>query len=91
MKKIIFNSEVFREGDVYVAVCRELNVSSFGDTIEDAKISLKEAVEAFIEECATMGTLNEILEESGFQEESKPCEAWVPRMPVLEEKLAIGG
>ena len=58
--------EIFKEGDVYVALSPELNVSSFGDTIEDAKKSIKEAIEAFVEECGRMGTLDEVLEESGF-------------------------
>lgn len=59
--------EVFKEDDVYVALAPELNVSSFGETIEDAKKSLKEAIEAFIEECERMGSLGEVLEESDFQ------------------------
>ncbi len=59
--------EVFREDDVYVALAPELNVSSFGETIEDAKASLKEAIEGFVEECERIGTLDEVLEESGFQ------------------------
>jgi predicted RNase H-like HicB family nuclease len=91
MKKVVFNSEIFREGDVYVALCPELNVSSFGDTIDEAKTSLKEAVEAFIEECEAMGTLDEILEEAGFHKELEPSQLWVPRKPLAEEKMAIGG
>lgn len=91
MRKVIFNSEIFKEGDVYVALCPELNVSSFGDTIDEAKASLKEAVEGFIEECETMGTLDEILEEAGFHKELKPSEVWMPREPLAEEKMAIGG
>ena len=66
MRNIIFNSRTFKEGEVYVSLCPELNVSSFGDTIDEAKASLKEAVEAFIEECDIMGTLEEVLEEAGF-------------------------
>lgn len=77
---------IFREGDVYVALSPELNVSSFGDTIEDAKRSLKEAIEAFIEECQEMGTLEEVLEESGF---SKIDDSWKSRKPVVEEDLAF--
>lgn len=66
MQKIVFQAEVFKEGDVYVSMCPDLNVSSFGDTIEEAKKCLLEAVEGFIEECERMGTVNEVLEESGF-------------------------
>ena len=78
--------EVFREGDVYVALSPELNVSSFGETIEDAKRSVREAIEAFIEECETMGTLEEVLEETGF---IKVDDSWELRKPVSEESLAI--
>lgn len=78
--------EIFKEGDVYVALSPELNVSSFGETIEDAKRSLKEAIEAFIEECERMGTLNDVLEESGF---SKTNDSWASRKPIAEEDLAF--
>lgn len=77
---------IFREGDVYVALSPELNVSSFGDTIEDAKRSLKEAIGVFVEECQEMGTLEEVLEESGF---SKIDDSWKSRKPVVEEDLAV--
>jgi hypothetical protein len=46
----------------------------------------KEAIEAFIEECETMGTLEEVLEESGF---IKVDDSWESRKPVSEESLAI--
>jgi len=78
--------EIFKEGDVFVALSPELNVSSFGETIEDARNSLKEAVEAFIEECQKMGTLEEVLEESGF---SKINNSWKSRKPLAEEDLAL--
>jgi len=49
LKNIIFRVEIFEEGGHYVSLCPELNVSSFGDTIEEAKKSIKEAVELFLE------------------------------------------
>jgi len=66
--KISLRVEIFKEEDTYVALSPELNVSSFGETIEDAKRSIREALEAFIEESERMGTLEDILEESGFFE-----------------------
>ncbi len=63
LKNLVYRAEFFKEGDVYVGLCPELNVSSFGNSIEDAKDSLQEAVEAFIEECEDMGTLEEVLGE----------------------------
>lgn len=58
--------EIFRESDLYVGICPALNVSSFGESILEAKQSIQEAVEIFLEECSEMGTLQEVLEESGF-------------------------
>jgi len=81
-----FNAEIFKEGDVYVGLCPELNVSSFGDDVDDAKRSLQEAVLAFIEECDKMGTLKEVLEEAGFIEDQ---DFWFSREPITKEKLTI--
>jgi predicted RNase H-like HicB family nuclease len=61
-------------------------VSSFGDDIESAKESFKEALSAFLEECEALGTLDEVLEESGFV---KGEGLWVPAEPVLREHLAV--
>ena len=78
--------EIFKEGDSYVALSPELNVSSFGETVEEARKSIKEAIEAFVEECEKMGTLHDVLEESGF---SKSNDSWESRRPVAEEELAV--
>ena len=84
--EILARIEIFREGDLYVALVSELNVSSFGETIEEAKESIKEALEAFLEECERMGTLEDVLEESGF---SKLHGSWEARKPVIETDLAL--
>ena len=86
MSKISLEIKVFKEGDVYVALCPELNVSSFGDDIENAKVSLREALEAFLEECEAMGTLQEVLEDAGFVKEK---ESWILEEPVIKEKIAL--
>ena len=56
-----------------MGLCPELNVSSFGDTPDEAERSLGEAVEAFIEGCILLGTLDEVLRESGFETENGPA------------------
>ncbi len=38
-----------REGDGYVSLCSELDVASQGNTIEEARKNLQEAVELFLE------------------------------------------
>jgi predicted RNase H-like HicB family nuclease len=60
--------EIFKEDDFYVALCPELDVSSFGETIQEAKASLEEALLAFLEECENMNTLKLVLEEAEFKQ-----------------------
>jgi predicted RNase H-like HicB family nuclease len=38
-----------REGDGFVALCPELDVASQGDTVDEAKKNLQEALELFFE------------------------------------------
>jgi predicted RNase H-like HicB family nuclease len=39
-----------REGDVYVALCPEFDIASQGDTVEEARANLTEALALFFEE-----------------------------------------
>ena len=84
---VVTRVEVFREDDVYVALCPDLDVSSFGDTPEEAKLSLHEALEGFMEECEALGSLEEVLEEAGF---SRRNGSWLARQPIATELLPIG-
>jgi predicted RNase H-like HicB family nuclease len=38
-----------REGDGYVALCPDVDVASQGDTVDEARANLKEALELFFE------------------------------------------
>ena len=38
-----------REGDGYVSLCPELDIASQGETVEKARVNLKEAIELFFE------------------------------------------
>lgn len=40
---------LWKEGQYYVAQCLNVDVSSFGETIEEAITNLKEAVELYLE------------------------------------------
>lgn len=51
-----------REGDGYVSLCPELDVASQGDTIEEARANLVEALELFFE-TASPGEVRERLHE----------------------------
>lgn len=81
---IEFRAEVFKEGETYVALCPELNVSSFGDTPAKAKAALLEAVAAFAEGCSRLGTMNEVMEAAGFHRSGGK---WISRVPLSQERL----
>ncbi len=44
-----FTAIIEREGDGYVALCSELDIASQGETVEEAKRNLIEAIELFME------------------------------------------
>ena len=44
-----FAASVWREGDVFVAQCLEIEVASQGDSEEEALVQLQEALELYFE------------------------------------------
>lgn len=44
-----FTAIIEREGDGYVSLCPELNIASQGDSVEEAKHNLLEALQLFFE------------------------------------------
>jgi predicted RNase H-like HicB family nuclease len=82
MIQVPYTSQFFAEDNQIVAICPELNVSSFADTVDEALASLQEAVTLFLEECQDMGTLEIVLEEAGYQRDSQMPERWVRRQPL---------
>jgi predicted RNase H-like HicB family nuclease len=68
--KLIFGSIIRKEKrGGYVTFCPELGVYSQGETIEEAKANLTEAVELYLESAKELGILEEILEEVGVRSE----------------------
>ena len=93
MEKIAFTGLFFKENGMYVGYCPELDVSSCGKGVEEAKENLLEAVRLFLEETEKMGTLEEILEEAGFTSPDKRGQEWIPPALVCTERmeLEVGG
>jgi len=67
MHNLSFTVHLFREGDTYVAHVPELDVSSCGETQEKARANIQDAVRGFLKAAEAKGTLDDILEESGYQ------------------------
>lgn len=49
MRRIQLTAILEKEGDGYVALCPELDIASQGDTLNEARANLREAVEGFLE------------------------------------------
>ena len=67
MEVISYTVHTFKEGPNYVAYVPELDVSSCGATDDEARKNIQEAVQGLLATSAEMGTLNEVLEESGYE------------------------
>lgn len=65
--KIIFAALIReeREGG-YSVVCPQLGVASQGETIDEAKRNIVEAVELYFESAKALGILDEVLEDAGI-------------------------
>lgn len=66
MTPIEFDAIIFQEGNSFVTHCPELDVSSCGHDVDEARQNLKMAVR-FVEEAEKLGTLEDILIEAGYQ------------------------
>ena len=62
--------EIWKEGDMYVSYCPELDISSCAETIEQAKINLYDSIQITVEEAKKMGTFESLLNESGLEVEN---------------------
>jgi len=62
MKTFNYTVIVWKEASGYVSKCSELNVTSCGDTVEEAVENLKEAVELYVENAKELGLFEDIRE-----------------------------
>jgi predicted RNase H-like HicB family nuclease len=87
MQAIPFTAHIFREGGAYVAHAPELDLSSCGTTENEARQNIQDAVKGFLEVLEEMGTLNDVLEESGYRLEKGEWHA--PEFVALDH-LSVG-
>jgi len=66
--RIKLTEELWKEGNMYVSNCPELDIAACGESVEQAKKNLKEVILINLEEAQKMGTLDKLLQEAGFDE-----------------------
>jgi predicted RNase H-like HicB family nuclease len=87
MFQIEFDGIIFKEAQTFVAYCPKLDVSSCGDTVDEARTNLKMAVRLFLEEAEKMGTLEDVLKESGYEKTN--LNHWMTPRVVATELMSI--
>jgi predicted RNase H-like HicB family nuclease len=87
MQAIPFTVHIFREREMYVAHAPKLDVSSCGSTETEARWNIQDAVKGFLETSGEMGTLTDVLEESGYRLEKGEWHA--PEFVALDH-LSVG-
>jgi predicted RNase H-like HicB family nuclease len=87
MQAIPFTVHIFREDEMYVAHAPELDVSSYGSSELEARRNIRDAVKGFLETSDEIGTLSDVLEESGYRLENGEWHA--PQFVALDH-LSVG-
>ena len=66
--KMRLTEEIWKEGNMYVSYCPELDIASCGEDVEQAKKNLLEAIVINVEETKKMGTFDQFMESCGLEE-----------------------
>ena len=90
---IWYTTRIHREGVHLVAYAPELDISSCGATLDDARDRLVEAVAVFVAQAKAMGTLADVLEDAGYALVGaawKPRDAtWGPAEAITSERSRV--
>jgi predicted RNase H-like HicB family nuclease len=83
--KLSYTVQLWQEGDQFVAHAMPLDVASSGPTPSKAQKALKEAVTLFLATAKESGTLEQVLEETGY---TRGANGWLSPKWLKTEKAA---
>jgi predicted RNase H-like HicB family nuclease len=81
-----YTTQIWQEGNQFVAHAMPLDVMSSGQTVEEARQALVEAVQLFLLTAADINTLDEVLQEAGYELRQGK---WVSPTWVAIERQAV--
>ena len=86
--RVVYQIEESRSDNTCEAFCSELDIIGFGDTQEEAREALRGQVSSYLQDCADLGILDEVLIEAGFYDNG---ESWTSNLvvPVGDPKITI--
>ena len=74
MDSIVYQIEESNVANNHEAYCPELLITGFGDTAEEARMALRREIGIYLEDCVSLGVLDEVLIEAGFYDDD---EVWM--------------
>ena len=83
--KLGYTVQLWREGEQYIAHAMPLDVASSGVTPAKARAALTEAVDLFLKTAQETGTLEQVLEETGY---TRGVRGWLSPKWLKTEKAA---
>ena len=77
--EIDYTVQIWREGGQFIAHAMPLDVASSGPTPQIARLALEEAVKLFLKTAEQHGTLADVLEEAGYENDGSRWQSpdWV--------------
>lgn len=88
MQEFSFDTHIFKEGDTFVAYVPALDISSCGATDDEARRNIRDAVRGFLAASADLGTIDEVLQEAGYQRDG---DVWRAPEFVADDEHSITG
>lgn len=91
VQKITLTVTFYREGKKFIAYNPALDLSTCGDTQEQAKIRFEQMLQIFLEETSKMGTLDDVLLECGWRKAGRLKKCWQPPVFVgqIQEEIRL--
>jgi len=77
-QKVILTVAFYREANKFIAYSPSLDLSTCGNTQEQAKERFEEILRLFLEETDKMGTLEDVLLGCGWKKVGHPRKCWQP-------------
>ena len=77
-QKVVLSVAFYREGNKFIAYSPAFDLSTCGDSQEQAKRRFEEALKIFLEEIDKMGTFEDVLLECGWRKIGHTQKRWEP-------------
>jgi hypothetical protein len=88
-QKAVLTIIFYREGNQFIAYSPALNLSTCGNSEEQAKRRFEEMLSIFLDEVDKMGTIEDVLLECGWRKVAHPQRHWEPPVFVGQVEKEI--